>query len=316
MQRVGRGSRVAVGIVAVVAMVALSGGRVVRSVAAGDPVIAAAGDIACDPTDSDFKGGAGTSHSCQQMATSDLINSDSSISAVLALGDNQYGCGGLAAYQKSFGPSWGRFLSKIHPTPGNHEYQKSGGSSCDSSGHAQGYFSYFGVSATGDSDGDYAWDIGAWHMIELNGNCSKAGGCGAGSHQATFLQQNLGASKCTLAYWHQPYYSGTSPSSSYKTFWQTLYAGGADIVLNGHQHSYARFAPQNASGAVDATNGVREFIVGTGGDDLFSLPGTKNVQFTTKKFGVLKLTLHATSYDWKFVAKGGSTADSGTAACH
>ena len=88
-----------------------------RSVAAGDPVIAAAGDIACDPTDSDFHGGTGTSSSCQQRATSDLINSDSSISAVLALGDNQYGCGGLTAYQKSFALSWGRFLSKIHPTP-------------------------------------------------------------------------------------------------------------------------------------------------------------------------------------------------------
>ena len=67
---------------------------------------------------------------------------------------------------------------------------------------------------------------------------------------------------------------------------------------------------------MDTTRGVREFIVGTGGDDSFSPPGTKNVEFTTKKFGVLKLTLHATSYDWKFVAKGGSTADSGTASCH
>ena len=104
-------------------------------------------------------------------------------------------------------------------------------------------------------------------MIELNGNCGKAGGCGSGSPQETFLEDNLGSSTCTLAYWHQPYYSGTSsPSSSYKTFWQTLYDAGADIVLNGHQHSYARFSPQNASGAVDSAKGVREFIVGTGGE--------------------------------------------------
>jgi hypothetical protein len=153
-------------------------------------------------------------------------------------------------------------------------------------------------------------------MPELNGNCSRAGGCGSGSDQEVFLEDNLGSSRCTLAHWHQPYYSGTSPSSSYKTFWQTLYAAGADVVLNGHQHSYARFAPQNALGGVDAAKGVREFMVGTGGDDLFSLPGTKNVEGSAKKFGVLKLTLHATSYDWKFVAKGGSTADSGRASCH
>ena len=255
----------------------------------GDPVIAAAGDIACDPTDSDFHGGTGTSQLLPAARDRDLINSDSSISAVLALGDNQYGCGGLTAYQKSFAPAGaGSFRRSSHAR--KPRVPKERRQQLRHHGHAKGYFSYFGASATGDSHGDYAWDTGTWHMIELNGNCGKAGGCGSGSAQETFLEDNLGSSTCTLAYWHQPYYSGTSsPSSSYKTFWQTLYNAGADIVLNGHQHSYARFSPQNASGAVDSAKGVREFIVGTGGDDLFSLPGTKNVQFTTKKFGVLKL---------------------------
>jgi acid phosphatase type 7 len=233
---------------------------------------------------------------------------------VLALGDNQYECGGYHAYLDSFDPSWGRFVAMIHPVAGNHEYQTSGGTDCASG--AAGYFKYFG-SAGGDSNGDYAWDVGTWHMIALNGNCGNVAGCGAGSPQATFLLNNLGSSTCTLAYWHQPYYNGGSTgSSSYAYFWQTLYNAGADVVLNGHIHTYARFAPQNAAGNADPTTGIREFIAGTGGEDLFSLSGSHNVQYTNNTFGVLELTLHPTSYDWKFITTSGTTLDSGTTQCH
>jgi len=181
---------------------------------------------------------------------------------------------------------------------------------------AAGYFKYFGAAA-GDSRGDSAWNLGTWHLIALNGNCGKVGGCGSGSPQGNFLKQNLGSATCTLAYWHQPYYNGTSTAaSSYKYFWQTLYNAGADVVLAGHLHTYGRFAPQDAAGHVDASRGIRQFIVGTGGDDLFSLNGSRNVEKTSKTFGILKLTLHATSYDWRFVNASGGTVDSGSAACH
>jgi hypothetical protein len=282
--------------------------------AAFDPVIATAGDIACDPASSKFNGGKGTSGACRELATSNLIAADSSIGAVLPLGDNQYECGGYQAFLKSYDPSWGRFLAMTHPVPGNHEYQTSGGTDCSSG--AAGYFRYFG-SAAGDSRGDYAWNLGAWHLIALNGNCGKVGGCGSGSPQGNFLQQNVGSSTCTLAYWHQPYYNGTStPVSSYKYFWQTLYAAGADVVLAGHLHTYARFAPQDAAGHADSIRGIRQFIVGTGGEDLFSLNGSHNVEKTSKTFGILKLTLHPTSYDWRFVNTSGGTVDSGSTPCH
>ncbi len=285
-----------------------------QSAAATDPVIAAAGDIACDPSNSSFNGGKGTSSSCRELATSNLILSDPAVTAVLALGDNQYECGGYQAYLDSFDPSWGRFLAMIHPVAGNHEYQTSPGTDCAPG--AAGYFKYFG-SAAGNSNGDYAWDVGTWHMIALNGECSHVGGCNSGSPQGTFLQNNLGTSACTLAYWHEPYYDGTTgTASSYTYFWQTLYNAGADIVLNGHLHTYARFAPQNASGTVDNSSGIRQFIVGTGGEGLFSLGGSHNVQYTNKTFGVLELTLHPTSYDWKFISTTGATLDSGTTACH
>jgi hypothetical protein len=248
------------------------------------------------------------------QATSDLIAADPSIAAVLALGDDQYGCGGYTAFLGSFDITWGRFLAKIHPVPGNHEYQTSGGSDC--APDAAGYFRYFGAAA-GNAQGDYAWNIGAWHMIALNGECKHVGGCDAGSPQGSFLQANLGQSACTLAYWHEPYYNGSAGhSGNYSYFWSTLHSAGADIVLNGHLHTYGRFAEQDANGNVDTAHGIREFIVGTGGEDKGSLNGSTNVEATAKSFGILELTLHPSSYDWKFVSTAGQTLDSGTAACH
>ena len=282
--------------------------------AAGDPIIAAAGDIACDPTSANFNGGRGTAAACGQMATSDIIQDDPRIAAVLTLGDNQYGCGGFTAFQASFDPSWGRFKAKIHPAPGNHEYQTGGGSDC--APNAAGYFRYFGAAA-GNAQGDYAWNIGAWHMIALNGECSDVGGCDAGSAQGEFLASHLGSSKCTLAYWHEPYYNGGGVASTkYDYFWQTLRAAHADIVLNGHIHSYARFAPQDANGNADP-DGVREFIVGTGGEDHGAINGTTNVQAKAgSDFGVLELTLHPASYSWAMVSTTGAVLDSGSAGCN
>ena len=278
-----------------------------------DPLIAAAGDIACDPSSSKFHNGQGTSSACRAKATGDLVVADPAIEAVLALGDNQYQCGGYQAYLQSFDPAWGRFKAKIHPVPGDNEYE-TGGTDCASG--AAGYFRYFGTAA-GDSRGDYAWTLGAWRLVALNAECGHAGGCGSSSAQATFLKSQMGAATCTLVYWHQPYYNGTShTSSSYKAFWDILYAGNADVVLNGHLHNYSRFAPQDAAGHIDATRGVRQFIVGTGGRSLFSLDGTHNVEKTTKAYGLLKLRLHPTSYTWQFVNTAGTVLDSGTADCH
>jgi hypothetical protein len=101
--------------------------------------------------------------------------------------------------------------------------------------------------------------------------------------------------------------------------WDVLYAAGADVVVNGHDHSYERFAPQRADGTLDPERGIREFVVGTGGAENypFSAIEPNSRAHNTGTDGVLKLTLEAGSYGWEFVAVAGeSFADSGTAACH
>jgi hypothetical protein len=278
----------------------------------GDPIIAAAGDIACDPSDGSFNGGNGTTNSCRQKAVSDLFVGKN-FTAVLALGDTQYEDGSLTKYQQSFDPSWGRAKSIIHPAVGNHEYLTAG---------ASGYYNYFGAAAGDKTKGYYSYDVGAWHIIALNSNCSQVGGCGVGSPQEQWLKADLAGhpNLCTLAYWHHPRFSSGEHGSnaSYDAFWKDLYAAGAEIVLNGHDHDYERFAPQNPSGAADL-NGIQEFVVGTGGKSHYAFTSIKgnSVVRNSDTYGILTLTLHAISYDWQFAPESGKTfADSGTMNCH
>jgi chitodextrinase len=291
----------------------------------GDPVVAAAGDIACDPLNTNFNGGAGSTNSCHQKAVSDLLV-NAGLTAVLDLGDNQYYCGGYNAFLQSYDKSWGRVKNITRPAVGNHEYITSPGSDrtgCDSTNEgAAGYFRYFGAAAGEPGKGYYSYDIGSWHAIVLNSACGSAGGCGPTTPQGQWLRADLAAHNnyCTLAYWHVPLFSsGGRASSTYKTFWDALYAADADVVLNGHDHIYERFAPQTPSGAKDVARGLREFVVGTGGANHTSLGNAKpnSERRNSDSFGVLELTLHPTSYDWRFVPEAGkSFTDSGTTACH
>jgi hypothetical protein len=275
-----------------------------QNTASSDPVIGAAGDIACEP------GPPVTPQTCQQQATSDLLLQPK-LAAVLTLGDEQYVEGRLKNFQTQYGPSWGRLLSITHPAPGNHEY-KSGG---------DGFYQYFGAAAGDPAHPYYSFDIGAWHLLALDSECEFAGGCGKGSPQELWLRNDLRAhpARCTLAFWHQPRFSsgGHGNNVRYQVFWTDLYSAGAELVLNGHDHDYERFAPQTPSG-IAAADGIREFVVGTGGKNLRPLHAAKpNSQSRSDTFGVLKLTLHSDGYDWQFVPIAGSSfTDSGHGQCH
>jgi hypothetical protein len=316
----------------VLLLVAVQSSWLVGTARAADPVIAAAGDIACDPIDSHFNGGvgvgtAGTSgDNCRQASVATTIEGIPGLQAVLDLGDNQYYCGSLQAFLGSYDKSWGAFKAITHPSVGNHEYLTAPGSSpataCDpTNAGASGHYQYFGAAAGMPGQGYYSFDLGTWHLIALNSTCSGAGGCGATSPQGKWLAADLAANTrpCTLAYWHIPLFSsGGRASSNSLSFFAALYAAKADVILNGHDHIYERFAPQTSTGAVDALNGIREFIVGTGGANHTSLTGVaanSEVRDTTT-FGALKMTLHAGSYDWQFLNSRGAFTDSGSATCH
>jgi acid phosphatase type 7 len=285
------------------AIVAFALALVAPPARAADPVIAAAGDISC--------GSGIVKNNCHQQATSDVI-AGISPTAVLTLGDNQYEKGALDAFQKFYDPAWGRFKGITFPAIGNHEYGTKG---------AAGYFAYFGAIAA-PPKGYYSFDLGAWHLIALNSNCGIVS-CAAGSPQETFLKNDLSTHRntCTLAYWHHPRFSsgGHGNDNSTAPLFADLYAAGADLVLVGHDHDYERFAPQTPVGKPDSAFGVREFVVGTGGRSHYNTASIKpNSQVrNSDTYGVLRLTLHPTSYDWRFVPEAGRTfTDAGTTNCH
>jgi hypothetical protein len=267
-------------------------------------VVTVAGDIA---------GGDAGSNDDATAALVQAINPN----VALTVGDNAYVAGTLAEYMADYDPTWGRFKAKTRPSPGNHEYDST---------NAQGYYDYF--NGTGQPDGPagptgkgyYSFNLANWHLIALNPHISAS----TGSAQEQWLKADLAAngSRCTLAYWHEPRFtSGAEHSNdtSVAPFWQDLYAAKADLVLNGHNHQYERFAPQDPNANADPTNGIREFVVGTGGAGLyaFSTPQPNSEVRNATTHGVLKLTLHQGSYDWQFAPIAGQTfTDSGSANCH
>ncbi len=236
---------------------------------------------------------------------------------VFTLGDNAYLDGSATAFTREYDPYWGRQKARTRPAPGNHDYLTSG---------AAGYFGYFGALAGDSGKGYYSFDLGDWHIVSLNSTT----GAGAGSAQDTWLRADLAATTkpCLLAYFHHPRFfssystSVTSPNSYILNFWNVLYAARADLVLNGHFYHYERFAPQNASGALDVANGIREIIVGTGGagHDATTYLAPNSLVRNSDTYGVLKLTLSAAgagTYAWAFLPIAGKTfTDSGSATCH
>jgi acid phosphatase type 7 len=288
--------------------------------AGGDPVIAAAGDIAC-------KRIAPSGNKCWQMATSDLILAHTpTVDRVLTLGDNVYPCGSYGEFLQGYDPTWGRFLDITQAAIGNHEYL-TGDTGCNT--QATGYFQYFGTAHAqpNGADGYYSFDLAGsppstslWRVIVLNANCTIVS-CAAGSPQEHFLASAISSApsgSCIMATWHQPRFSGSGLKGKkpVKPFWDDLYAAHAALILNGHAHYYERYVSQDVGGIPDAA-GITEIIVGTGGVGLGSAKviASTTAHYDNTHFGVLFVTLRAASFDWQFTSIDGVARDSGSAPC-
>ncbi|MFF9980991.1 RICIN domain-containing protein [Streptomyces erythrochromogenes] len=268
-----------------------------QALAAASVRVAAAGDICGE--------------ACNQTAP---VVSAMSPAAVITAGDNAYESGKLSEFNGSYDKNWGKFNSIVHPSPGNHEYKTSG---------AKGYFDYYqgkGVK-TGDRDkGYYSVDVGDWHLVSLNSNVST----GAGSAQEKWLRADLASSTkpCTMAYWHHARFSSGDHGDSSGTapLLKALTDFKADVAVWGHDHHYERFAPAMSNGTKDTANGIRSFVIGTGGRALYSKRGSSagpSEVFNNNTYGVGQFDLTSTGYAFAFKPVSGRTfTDSVSGTCH
>jgi hypothetical protein len=234
---------------------------------------------------------------------------DSIGGTVWTAGDNAYLQASRADFRNCYDPTWGRHLARTRPTAGNHEYE--------TDPTAAAYWEYFGISAGPAGLGYYSYEVGDWHAIALNSWLPIS----ANSAQGRWLASDLAGSKtkCTVAIWHYPLFTSgpNGPQTQMREAWRMLYDAGVDLVLNGHDHLYERFAPQDPDGRPDPARGMRQFTVGTGGATPYGIQSRQpNSELViTPTYGVLKLTLSSASYDWQFIPVSGQ-GDSGTAQCH
>ncbi len=239
---------------------------------------------------------------------------------VFTVGDNAYPDGSAQNFAQCWGPSWGDstklIMKNIRPSPGNHEHRTGG---------AAPYYEYFGSRAGSPKAGYYGYDIGAWRAIVLNSEIVVNGAFSDAERMAqeAWLKTELSghSQKCVVAYWHHPRFSsgwhGSDPRIG--PIWRLLYAGGVDLIINGHDHEYERFLPQNPEGVVDSLKGMTQLIVGTGGGDLRGFSSTilpNSAARVEGHFGVVKVTLGAAEWRSAFLSTRGLIFDQTGGACH
>jgi hypothetical protein len=245
---------------------------------------------------------------CGRPAVAQVANLVASMAGELILaGDIAYFQGTTAQFRDCFDPWWGVFRSRWHPVPGNHEYESPG---------AAPYFAYFGAAAGPAGRGYYSFTAGDWLILMLDSNIPAT----AGSPQYAFARAELAAQQtpCTMAVWHHPRFSSgpSGNAASMREMWALLESARAEVVISGHDHLYERFARQRSDGTADPANGVRQFVVGTGGADLYNFARiAPNSEERVIRYGVARFTLRPAQVDWEFVGIDGSIADRGLDTC-
>ncbi len=273
--------------------------------------IVAVGDIACDPTSPKANGLDPVE--CQDKKVRELVNSINP-DKILILGDIAYDKGTTESFTNGFYKTWGDIKTKFLPAPGNHEYGTK---------NAAGYFNYFGSQAGEGLAGYYTTKIGDWSIYSLNSNCPETNDCSVNSTQINWLKSQLqnDTNKCQLAFWHHPQFSTSKHSvdpaqtNRLPSAWQLLQNSNAELVLNGHEHNYEKFAQQLLDGT-KSDDGIREFVVGTGGRSLYQqVRQNANSEYFYSGFGALELELYPSSYSWKFYNIDNKILDSGVGIC-
>jgi 3',5'-cyclic AMP phosphodiesterase CpdA len=226
---------------------------------------------------------------------------------ILLVGDIAYLHGTMANFRDCFEPLWGRFRSRWRAVPGNHEYETA---------NAADYYTYFGDASGVDNTGFYSFMAGDWLILMLNSNIPA----GRNSAQWEFVRRQIDQQRtpCTMAVWHHPLFSSgpNGNNANMRDLWALLEAAPIEVILNGHDHLYERFARQLSDGSPEPAKGIREFIVGTGGADLYGFfRQSANSEARFSEHGAMQFTLEPAQYRWEYRNVTGTVLDFGLDTC-
>ena len=227
---------------------------------------------------------------------------------MLTLGDNAYFFGSIIGYTTCYEKTWGRFIDKTFVIPGNHDYENNGEGN---------YFKYFGATANPDGKGTgyYRIDQSGWTVFALNSNVDAS----AASAQAQWLKQELASAQpCVAAAWHHARFSSApdGDNTSMTAMWDILDQARADVVLQSHEHQYERFGPMTSDGTLSTTGGMRSFVVGTGGAEIYAHARVRaGSEKQADAYGVLRLSLSAGNAKFRFIDVDNAVLDEGAFDC-
>jgi acid phosphatase type 7 len=263
----------------------------------------AAGDIAqCDKSPAAQSAAAKTAVLTQRLLAVDAK------AQVLTLGDNTYPDGTAEEFKECYAPTWGQFLARTWPTPGNHDYRTK---------DASAYYDYFAAAAGPERRGYYTQELNGWTILALNSNVSGK----SEDAQLAFVKQALAQNRsgCVLAAWHHPAYTSSirPPETTMRSVWKLLQEAKADLILQGHEHYFEYLSPLSWQGIPDVQNGITSFVVGTGGAKLY-VSGAKQAaseKLIVQQYGVMRLHLNPGSAHWEFINTENELMAQGNIAC-
>ena len=213
---------------------------------------------------------------------------------IIYLGD-VYPRGTSADFRRWAQPFGRRYLGRMAPTPGNHEWKLA----------RRGYEPFWRGVTGRTPPSYYSFRAGAWTVLSVNGEHSDREAL-----EAWLRSKTASGGDCRIVFWHRPaftagHHEGNDPRAQ---AYYDVVRGRARIVVNGHDHNMQRMRE-------DA--GTVQFISGAVGRRIYPVDESNGrLEFSDDSHrGALRLLLSGTEAEWRFVAANGEQLDSGMLRC-
>ncbi len=253
------------------------------------------------------------SNSINEARVADLVASWQP-AFVVTTGDNNYNAGAAATIDNNIGQYYSQFIgsyqgqygdgsptNRFWPSLGNHDWRSL---NCSGDACTGPYIDYFTLPG---NERTYDVDMGLMHLFVLASDDEEPAGNSAGSVQAGWLESALAASTAcfdVVVFHNAPYSSGHHGSNA--TMRWPFAAWGAEMVLNGHEHSYERLDVAGMPYIVNGLGGKSKYKF----ENVGTLPaGVTSLVRYRADYGAMLVTVSETGLTSQFFNTDGTLID-------